>query len=435
MEQAIPLYVKSPSKSDGTAGRDRIGFGLSVLMLCLLPIERFVLPFRLTVADFALVLLTAYGLWKAWHTHQQLCFPLLLPMWLILISSPVATLAGSAHLNSVMAIVQEIYLFAWFIVLTNLLRAFPFSDLDRLMKIWSAISCVEAVTILLGMFRIGPSFFYTPPYESPDSFTGVVRGIGTYANSNAAGTYLFISIFVLLATSWPVWLRFTLGMWLLVGTIGTGSLGSLFSTLGSLAVLGVVIAITEDPHPTTLRGGIVGVGAGVVAAALFALSLWPSSLPGVGLHKGGRLLELTFGRLPRALAGRLVLLNKGWSVYTLHPWGTGPNSSALYAASLHNDYVAFLFERGPLGGIGWLWMVGSTLFAPLQAARQAIDSSQRWRVLVLGAGFLACAVNALSHEISHFRQVWVLMAFLFALSYALSPPAGNKIPTERIGIR
>jgi O-antigen ligase len=85
---------------------------------------------------------------------------------------------------------------------------------------------------------------------------------------------------------------------------------------------------------------------------------------------------------------------------------------------LHNDYAAFLFERGPLGAIGWVWIVGAVVLAPVRAAYQSPDRYRRWRLLALGVGFLSCAVNAFAHEISHFRQVWVLMAFVFATVYA-----------------
>jgi O-antigen ligase len=93
---------------------------------------------------------------------------------------------------------------------------------------------------------------------------------------------------------------------------------------------------------------------------------------------------------------------------------------------MHNDYLAFLFERGPIGAIGWLWMVAATLLAPLRAACQCTHSQQRWQVLALGAGFLGCAMNAFTHEVSHFRQVWVLMAFLFAAVHAHSARSGEE---------
>lgn len=418
MKQAALRLVAPYSKSQESEGMDQIGLGLSVLTLCLLPIERVVLPFGLRPADFALVLLILYGLGKVWRTNERLDFPLLIPMWLILLSSLVATLAGFAHSASIVAIVQEIYIFVWFIVLVNILKTSPASNLDRLMKIWSVIACLEAATTVMGMLRIGPSMFYTLSHSDQTITTGLVRSIGTYINSNAAAVYLSVSFFILLATSWPIWLRSVLGAWLLAGMFGTGSNGALISTLGGLVVLVIVHSITTSRRETMLWGTIIGMGAALAVVAVLTPGLLSSLLSGPGASESEHLLYLTMGRFSRSLGDRLELIKWAWQIYSRHPWGVGPNAFSTLRASLHNDYVAFLFERGPIGAIGWMLMVGATLLTPLQVANRLINKHQRWQVLALGAGFLACAVNAFSHEVSHMRQMWMLMAFLFALGYA-----------------
>jgi len=423
MERALTLY----RTGQASESRDQIGFWLLVLLLCLLPIEHWRFPLNLKPADLALMLLTLYGLLKAWQTHQRLDFPLLLPMWLILFSSLIATLVGLANPESIIAMTQEIYLFSWFIVLTNVLKTLPLSDLDRLMKIWSVIACLESVTTVMGMLRIGPSMFYRSSYEQVTM--EFIRATGTYDNSNSVAVYISISFFILLATSWPVWLRSVLGVWLFVGMFGTGSNGALLSTFGSLAVLVGVRSIVENRQDIKLLIAVIGMGAGIVAAVLFILGLSSSLLSELGSGTGEPLLFQTLGRLSHSAISRFDIFRWAWKTYRRHPWGTGPNS---FSSGLHSDYVAFLFERGPLGIIAWLWMIGATLLRSLQAANQLIDKYQRWQVLLFGAGFLGCAVNAFSHEVSHMRQVWMLMAFLFALSYATltRQAAGSSISTE-----
>jgi hypothetical protein len=376
------------------------------------------LPFGLTIADVVLVLLTLYSLGRAWHTRQRLDFPLLLPMWLILFSSSVATLVGFAHPNSIVAIAQEIYIFAWFIALTNILKTLPLSDLDRLMKVWSVVACLEAVTTVMGMLRIGPSMFYTKPHRDPGTTAEFVRAVGTYVNSNAAAVYLSVSFFVVLATSWPAWLRFVLAAWLFAGMFGTGSNGALLSTFGSLVALAVIHSTVRKRRDIRLLGAIIGIGTGIVAAVVLILGLAPSLLSGFGLDTSAPALFQTLGRISHSLMSRFDIIGWAWETYIRHPLGTGPNSFALLGGSLHNDYAAFWFERGPLGIIGWLWTIGAALLMSLQVANQLINRHQRWQVLALGAGFLACAMNAFSHEVSHMRQVWMLLVFLFALCYA-----------------
>jgi hypothetical protein len=273
--------------------------------------------------------------------------------------------------------------------------------------------------------------FYTLPYRDRNLREGLVRAVGTYINPNAVAVYLSVSFFVVLATSWPTWVRFVLGGWVLAGMFGTGSNGALLSTFGSLVILVVVYSIVEKRRKIMSWGAIVFMGAGLVTTVLLILSLAPSLLSGFGLDVSAPALFQTLGRFSNSLASRLDIIAWAWETYRHHPWGTGPNS---FSSGLHNDYMAFWFERGPLGLIGWLWMVGATLLTPIRAADQLINKHQRWQMLALGAGFLACAANAFSHEVSHMRQVWMLMVFLFALCYARlaqqAPRSPNSTSTE-----
>jgi hypothetical protein len=382
-----------------------------VLLLCLLPIEHWRFPFNVKPSDLVLLLLTLYGFLSAGQSNQRLDFPLLLPMWIILLSSSIATLVGLGSPESAIAIIQEIYLFAWFIAVANVLKTLPLPNLDRLMKIWSVIACLVAITTLMGMVRIGPSIFYRSSYEDVEA--ELIRATGTYDNSNAAAVYLSISLFVLLITSWPVWLRSVLGLWLFIGMFATGSNGALLTTFGSLVLLAGVYLVLHHRRELELLVAGIGIGLAVVVLGVLFLLLSSSLMSSFGLGTSSSVLTNTLGRLSHSVAVRSNIMSWAWESYTRHPLGTGPNS---FGSGLHSDYAAFLFERGPVGLIGWLLLIVATLFRSLQATRQLIDTQRGWQVVVLGAGFLACAVNAFSHEISHMRQVWLLMAFLYALS-------------------
>jgi hypothetical protein len=426
--QALALPTARYRTNQAPESRDQIGFLLLILLLCLLPIEQMRFPLNFKPSDLALVLLTLYSILKAWRTQHQLDFPLLLPMWLILFFSSVATLVGLGRVESAIAIVQEIYIFAWFIALTNVLRTFPLSDLDRLMKLWCAIACLESITTVMGMLRIGPSIFYRSSYEGVTA--QFIRATGTYDNSNSVAVYISVSFFILLATSWPIWLRSVLGVWLFVGMFATGSNGAIISTLGALLLLVMLHSIIKNRQDILLWGTVISIGAGTIVIVLFVLNFSSLLLSEFGLDTGEPILAQTLGRVSHSFLTRLDIIDWAWKTYNRNPWGTGPNS---FASGLHNDYIAFLFERGPAGLIGWLGIIGSTLLRSLQATTQLVNKHQRWQVLALGAGFLACAVNAFSHEISHMRQVWLLMVFLFALSYARQQPACSSDHTEAVG--
>jgi hypothetical protein len=403
-----------------------------VLLLILLPLEQWRFPMNLKPADVALVSLTAYSFWRAGQRGQRLDFPLIIPIWVILISSLIATLVGLGQSDSAIAIAQEVYIFAWFLALANVLKTFSFADTDRLMKMWGVVACLESVTTVMGMARIGPSMFYRAGYEP---VTGdLVRATGTYDNSNAVAVYLSVSLFILLATSWPIWLRSVLGLWLLVGILATGSNGALLTTIGGLAVLGAGFLLLKNRRDAALTIALTGIGVGVSAAVVVALGPALLHFLGPGFETNSPLLYNTLGRLSHSVNRRLGIISWGWATYKQHPLGTGPNS---FGSGLHNDYVAFLFERGPFGLIGWLWLIGSTIAQSLRSASRLAENSRGWRILLMGAGILGCAVNAASHEISHMRQVWLLMVFLFALSYgglsqqASSHSSGWTGPVEK----
>jgi hypothetical protein len=71
-----------------------------------------------------------------------------------------------------------------------------------------------------------------------------------------------------------------------------------------------------------------------------------------------------------------------------------------------------------------LWLVATGFLTCWRTARAQQELFYRWQVLAFGAAFLAMMVNSLSHEVFHFRQVWMLMAFLFASCILLAPPRG-----------
>jgi hypothetical protein len=421
--QILPLTSYSNSRE--FERKNLVGVWLVILVLCLLPFERMMLPLGLRVVDIPLVLLILCALTGFLFLGQRFHFPLLMPVWLIFLASLIATMESSTHFDSILAILQEVYIYTWFIILTNVLSSFALSNLERFMKIWCVIGLMEATVTFMGMLNLGPDFFFIPPDgERALSFQGFNRAIGTDLNPNAAASYLSISFFLLLAMRWRAWLRLVFGIWLLVGIFATGSMAGLLSTIVSFAAL-IVVYISLEHHRIGAYWGTV-FGVGVTVVALLITILWLLLSSGAGSIGGGEIQSFAIGRFSRSLESRFALIERAWSIYIESPLGTGPNSFASYKGTLHNDYLAFLFERGPLGAIGLMWLVGAALLGPLRVAFWQTEGYRRWQMLSLGAGFLACAVNAFSHEVSHFRQVWVLMAFVFATSYTLSAQLAEK---------
>ena len=182
------------------------GIGL-LLMIVVLPYERLVGPASLRLVDAVIVLLVLYTAVSSWRSRQRLVFPLLLPMWLIIMSSLVASLLGFAYMTNFMAILQEVYLWILLVVVTNLLLRHNAIERDRLLKLWALVACVIALTTIMGMLHIGPSMFYEIPQRTRYQFEGFDRGVGTYINPNAAAAYLSSSFFIAIGAPLPKWVR------------------------------------------------------------------------------------------------------------------------------------------------------------------------------------------------------------------------------------
>jgi hypothetical protein len=422
MKQVASYPVMLHKKNLELENTRGIDFLLIVLVICTLPLERILLPASLKIVDVPLVLLVAYGGIKLINRNQGIHVPLIWPIWLTLIASLIATMTGLLSLNSIVAMIQEVYLFLWFIVLTNILISYSQFEFDTLIKIWSLVAILEATTAIMGMMNIGPAIFYTSPLKGNILSTGEFnRAFGTFANPNATGTYLSISFFMLLAVSnWKRLTRLILGLFLLVGIYSTGSMGAVLSTIASFLILIVIRPVYKNQRAALLTGGIVALGIAMLIILILVYNPSQSLRSIIETSDRNAFLSLTLGRLFHSVTGRVNLIEDVWHFYYRHPLGIGPDAATLISGTLHNDYVAYLFERGPFGLIAWLWLVIATLITPLRMKDRYSANFRFWQLLVLWSGFLAIILNAFSHEISHFRQVWMLMAFLYSAYYGLS---------------
>ena len=418
-----------------TRNRSRLSFsGIAiVLAIILLPYERLVGPASLRPVDGIFVILSVYTAVSCWRNHQRLVFPLLIPMWLIIMSSLVAAVLGFAYFTNLIAIVQEIYLWVVLIVITNLLLRHSPAERDLFFKIWVAVSCVIALTTLMGMLHIGPSMFYEIPMRDRYQFDGFDRGVGTYVNPNAAAAYLSTSFFIAIGAPIPRPIRVVACCWIFMGMFGTGSNGAMGTTLIALVLLVGLYLVVRNRRAAL---GLALAATGVTAVFTLLLERLPAILSLSGTANSS-LLGSSVRRVGRAMMLRIQLWTIGWREFQKRPWGFGPNSASKLQASLHSDYLAFLFERGPIGFLGWVLLLLEPLFYVARAVRHPqADNAHQWQLLALGAGFVANAMNAAVHELSHTRPLWLLMALIFAQSIAiLQTHSKDAIPPVGAGWR
>jgi O-antigen ligase len=224
--------------------------------------------------------------------------------------------------------------------------------------------------------------------------------------------------------------RLALVGWIFLGIYATGSNGSLIGAAAGLAFYLLYRAAAQQDRRTARLW--VSVSA-ILAAAGLALPMVFLSLISASRRRGGSaLMRTTVWRLAGGIEKRLAVYGAGWNLFRENVLGIGPNSSAaLVGGGLHNDYLAFLVERGVLGLAGLLLLIALVLACVMASVRLAQgDRARQIQTIALGGGFVANFVDAAAHEITHSRSLWLLTAMIFAQYYLLRRRASRVSRVE-----
>jgi O-antigen ligase len=100
-----------------------------------------------------------------------------------------------------------------------------------------------------------------------------------------------------------------------------------------------------------------------------------------------------------------------------------------YPIGLHNDLLAYIIERGVLGVVGFLLL--QAILLGWSGRLLVAEGRGRDAYRGLGAAVVANLVFSMSHEMMHFRHVWVLYAMVAAAYLVVStrePTAEAQAP-------
>ena len=372
----------------------------------------------------AYVLLAAAGLAR---TGARLRLPAKGPLLLILAASLVATATSLSLPDSLLSLLVEAYLV--------LLFAFVADDLGddegalrAVLTVWSAAALLWAGVLIGSHLQLLPPSLQHLLVEG--SRGAVTRVAGTSGNPNLAASYLLTSFFVLLASPWPARrpLRAAAAGWLLYAVYVTGSNGALLGLVAGLGAMAVGAALRAGRTPRQQLGVV---GATLVGGTLLATAaLLAVGVPRVGVadvqavaaaERGGA-FGSSLGRLDRSVTGRTTIWSRAWQGAgpqvlvgvgpAAAPWI--PYAGGRLQRGLHNDYLAFLVERGVLGLVGLLALAAVLLRWSGRVLLAALQGPGRWRPGGLGAAVVANLVLANNHESFHFRHVWIVFALAWA---------------------
>jgi len=422
--------MKKPAEARGRstparASRGIDGWGIYLLLVvALAPVVVPAGPAQLAIVDvFNVLAVACFGV--ALLTRRvTLRAPFAGVALAITIGSVVAMINAERVSAAVLALLQDAYIFVWFIALVSVMS--KRGDLVSLRVAWVWVANAIAV------FGIG--VVMVQGHASLMRILGPrgMRAVGTFSDPNMFADYLGMSLFVLLSLGRHVSrpLRWgSIGL-LLLGILASKSNGGALSLVVGLIVWGLVRARTlRVPFPA------------IAAASLLIVSLvvaawWMNTGMGVGVASLKELQKHSFlARAAHSSEGRLKIWQQLEQTYSRSPLGIGPANSrwvtlsveqrerpnSMFSKEAHNDYLAYAIERGPLAALALLVMMGQAFAKVRSAWKRRVRPGRANRsagALAAGlAGALACsAVHSLTLERLHFRHYWLLLAMVCALA-------------------
>lgn len=353
--------------------------------------------------------------------RRPLTVPFLIPIFMISVGSLVATINAIEPGDAYLAMAQDLYLFAWFVVLVNLLRDGRNLTTFRVIWMWTA----NAIA-LYGIYRVlTVTHMGLVGLISPRGF----RAISTFYDPNMCADYLVLSLFVVIGLGEEIgrFVRWgSIGL-LLVGILATKSNGGLTS-------LGVGLAAWLLVRAWTLRISPAGLAAlGLLGASLVLGGFWVVKGMGVGEAELTQVTESSvLGRAGHSSEGRFHIWGTLLKRYARTPLGIGPGNSqsvplsaeererpnSLMSKEAHNDYLAYLIERGPLALLGLLFLKLGAFRRVTHWWRRRVRQGYRTGGVFIAASFaalVASSVHSLTLETLHFRHEWLFLAMVCAL--------------------
>lgn len=375
------------------------------------------------------------------RSRQPLHLPASRALLLILGASLLATAFGLNLPAGMLSILVESYLFLLFVCVANDLGG-DLAGLRAVLVVWSVAATAWAGVLIAFQLHIAPA-----PLEAlMVGSGGGPRAAGAAGNPNLAASYLLTSFFLLFASPWPRPrpARLAAAGTVLFALYVTGSNGGLLGLAAGIPVLSVAAALRRTRTPGQ-RLGVVGgtvLTCGLVLAAALTTGVPRADvldLQALAHQERGGVFQGSIGRLDRSVSGRLAIWSDAWhaadSRVTI---GVGPGSApeiplaiGTLKRGLHNDYLAFLIERGLLGLLGLVGLVAVLLRWSGRLLEAAIpDPRGGWlQPAGLGAAVVANLVIATNHESFHFRHVWILFGLVWASS-RLVPEQPAQLPAQ-----
>ena len=353
-------------------------------------------------------------LWAS-ATRAKLHLPYAIPMGIMVLAGCLAALFGIAPRAGAVAIVQDVFLLCWCAAVMNACRK-P-ASLGIILRTWSW-SAVGWATFLL--FAV---------LTHHHGLAGISHADGgraelTFDHPNMAANYFFISLFVVVLSRSP---RNRLGRVaacavLLGALVVTGSNAALLGLPIAAGIAGYVAIRRYSDSVTALAVVMTIVLVGGLGTAVVQKRVVES------IHRSNnKFVHYSVARSSRSASARQQLFAQEYELFrTGSLLGRGPastrltlgTSTATTVKEAHDDYLATLVERGALGFVGLMLLIGTIIIRASNIDPRRLSAGFR-RVVpstapLIGA-LVAMAVSAFTHEVLHYRHFWALLGILAAI--------------------
>ena len=393
---------------------DRLPVVIVGLGIALLPLLRPKGPGHMSPEDLVMgagILITL--LWAS-ATRAKLHVPYAVPVGIMVFAGCLSALFGVAPGVGAIAIAQDVFLLCWCAAVMSACRK-P-ASLSIILRTWSW-SAVGWATFLLAAIATGQNALAGMRAEGG-------RAELLFDHPNMAANYFFVSLFVVVLSRSP---RNRLGRFAACGAL-----------VAAMVVAGSNAALLGLPLAAGIAG-YVAIRRYSDSVAALAVVMTIVLLGGIGAvvvqqrvvdhvdRSDNTFVQYSVARSSRSASAREQLFAQEFDLFrTGSLLGRGPASTRLTLGSstaatvkeAHDDYLATLIERGALGVIGLMLLIGAICIRAVSIDPRRLSAGFR-RVVpstapLIGA-LVAMAVAAFTHEVLHYRHLWALLGILAAI--------------------
>jgi hypothetical protein len=390
--------------------------GCLIIMIFLLPLQRFSLPFNTAAVDlwnlFTIIIVWLFLL----KMYPVLRLPYAPAVWLILLGSLLGTMQASDSLESIIVITKDVYLYFWFVTLAVVFSILDFDDFHLVLKVWLLVTLINGA-LILAQFLSPEVLRYTTMQVGKYSAMGSYRPLGLFMNPNMSAGFQLMGFtpLILLWKQTNSKVMIVIGSVLLLSIFASGSLGASIAFLGgSLTyIMGYYFGNRKEKIKIFLKFLLVLFLLAIIVGGLvsYVLNNYPEVLY--------RLKYISYDRFEDSMEKRFILWEQGADLFLgqFPIWGSGPGNYSDDVWGLrkpegaHNDFIAFLIERGLLGMLGLVLLAASLLEKSCQTfLLWKNDPIRAKKALVFLAVLVSMIIESQTHQIFHFRVVWLVFA-------------------------